>query len=49
MTRDAITTVPDPNRFSADPLADLIWKRVRNLIEQAFETELNALLARVFR
>lgn len=45
MTRDTITTLPDPNGFSADPLTDLIRKGARQLIEQALEAELGALLA----
>lgn len=43
MTRDTITALPDPNGFSADPLADLIRKGARQLIEQALETELSTL------
>lgn len=45
MTRDTITTLPDPNGFSADPLTDLIRSGARKLIEQALEAELSALLA----
>ena len=45
MTRDTITTLPDPNGFSADPLTDLIRSGARKLIEQALEAELVALLA----
>lgn len=49
MTRDSITTLPDPNGFSADPLTDLIRKGARQLIEQALEAELSALLAQCQR
>jgi putative transposase len=45
MTRDTITALPDPNGFSADPLTDLIRSGARQLIEQALEAELAALLA----
>jgi len=45
MKRDTITALPDPNGFSADPLTDLIRAGARQLIEQALEAELNALLA----
>ena len=45
MTRDTITALPDPNGFSADPLTDLIRSGARQLIEQALEAELGALLA----
>lgn len=44
MTRDTITTLPDPNGFSADPLTDLIRSGARRLIEQALEAELASLL-----
>jgi len=45
MTRDTITALPDPNGFSADPLTDLIRSGARQLIEQALEAKLAALLA----
>ncbi|EDZ48206.1 transposase, mutator type [Rhodobacterales bacterium Y4I] len=45
MKEDTITALPDPNGFSADPLADLIRSGARQLIEQALEVELSALLA----
>jgi transposase-like protein len=45
MTRDTITALPDPNGFSADPLTALIRSGARQLIEQALEAELCALLA----
>jgi len=45
MKEDIITALPDPNGFSADPLTDLIRSGARQLIEQALEAELNALLA----
>ena len=45
MTRDTITALPDPSGFSADPLTDLIRTGARQLIEQALEAELGALLA----
>ena len=45
MTRDTITALPAPNGFSADPLTDLVRSGARQLIEQALEAELGALLA----
>ena len=45
MREDTITALPDPSEFSADPLTDLIRKGARQLIEQALEAELSALLA----
>lgn len=45
MSKDTITALPDPNGFSADPLTDLIRSGARQLIEQALEAELSALLA----
>ena len=45
MREDTITALPDPNGFSADPLTDLIRSGARQLIEQALEAELGALLA----
>jgi len=46
MREDTITALPDPSGFSADPLTDLIRSGARQLIEQALEAELDALLAR---
>ena len=45
MREDTITALPDPSGFSADPLTDLIRTGARQLIEQALEAELGALLA----
>ena len=45
MGDDTITALPDPNGFSADPLTALIRSGARQLIEQAREAELCALLA----
>jgi hypothetical protein len=45
MTIDTITALPDPNGFSVDPLTDLIRTGARQLIVQAVEAELSALLA----
>ena len=45
MREDTITALPDPGGFSADPLTDLIRSGARQLIEQALEAELSALLA----
>ena len=45
MREDTITALPDPSRFSADPLTDLVRTGARQLIEQALEAELSALLA----
>jgi len=45
MTRDTITALSDPSGNSADPLTDLIRSGARQLIEQALEAELCALLA----
>ena len=45
MREDTITALPDPSRFSADPLTDLIRSGARQLIEQALEAELSTLLA----
>ena len=45
MTRDTMTALPAPNGFSADPLTDLVRSGARQLIEQALEAELGALLA----
>jgi len=45
MREGTITVLPDPSGFSADPLTDLIRTGARQLIEQALEAELSALLA----
>lgn len=45
MTRDTITALPDPSGFSTDPLSELIRSGARQLIEQALEAELTALLS----
>ena len=45
MRKDTITALPDPSGFSADPLSDLIRSGARQLIEQAVEAELSALLS----
>lgn len=45
MRESTITALPDPNGFSSDPLTDLIRSGARQLIEQALEAELSALLA----
>lgn len=45
MTKDTITALRDPNGFSTDPLTDLIRSGARQLIQQALEAELTALLA----
>ena len=45
MREDTITALPDPSGFSADPLTELIRSGARQLIEQALEAELSALLA----
>ena len=45
MREDTITSLSDPNGFPSDPLTDLIRSGARQLIEQALEAELSALLA----
>ena len=45
MTKSTITTLPDPHGFSADPLTDILRTGARDLIQQAVEAELSALLA----
>lgn len=45
MTKTTITTLPDPHGFSADPLTDILRAGARDLIQQAVEAELSALLA----
>ncbi len=45
MREDTITALPYPSGFLADPLTDLIRSGARQLIEQALEAELSALLA----
>jgi len=44
MTKTSITTLPDPHGFSPDPLTDILRAGARDLIQQAVETELSALL-----
>ncbi|WP_166418983.1 IS256 family transposase [Cochlodiniinecator piscidefendens] len=44
MTKSTITTLPDPHGFSADPLTDILRTGARDLIQQAVEAELSALL-----
>ena len=45
MTKTTIATLPDPSRFSPDPLTELLRSGARNLIQQAVEAELAALLS----
>jgi len=49
MRENTITALPDPNGFSADPLTDPIRSGARQLIEQALEAELSALLSQFAR
>ena len=44
MTKISITTLPDPHGFSPDPLTDILRAGARDLIQQAVEAELSALL-----
>ena len=44
MTNATITTLPDPSGFSSDPLTEILRSGARNLIQQAVEAELTALL-----
>lgn len=44
MTKTTITTLPGPHGFSADPMKDIIHAGARDLIQQAAEAELLALL-----
>ena len=44
MTNTTITTLPDPSGFSSDPLTEVLRSGARNLIQQAVEAELTALL-----
>ena len=44
MTNTTITTLPDPSGFSSDPLTEILRSGARNLIQQAVEAELTALL-----
>ena len=44
MTNNTITALLDPAGFSADPLTDLLRHGARDLIQQAVEAELTALL-----
>lgn len=45
MSETTIAKLPDPSRFSPDPLTDVIRNGARKLIEQAIEAELAALIA----
>ncbi len=45
MSVTTITQLPDPSRFSPDPLTDVLRAGARHLIEQAVEAELIALLS----
>ncbi len=45
MTKTTITTLIDPSGFSPDPLTDILRAGARDLIQQAVEAELSALLA----
>ena len=49
MTKTSITTLPDPHGFSPDPLTDILRAGARDLIQQAVEAELSALLKRILR
>ena len=44
MRNDTITALPNPSGFSADPLSDILRQGARDLIQQAVEAELAALL-----
>lgn len=44
MTKATITSLPDPDGFSADPLTDILRAGARDLIQQAVEAELSVLL-----
>lgn len=44
MTKTTITSLPDPSGFSTDPLTEILRSGARQLIEQAVEAELAALL-----
>ena len=45
MKNPTITPLPDPSGFSPDPLTDVLRSGARELIQQAVEAELSALLA----
>ena len=45
MREDIITALPNPSGFSAAPLTDVLRAGARDLIQQAVEAELSALLA----
>lgn len=45
MKNSTITPLPDPSGFSPDPLTDVLRSGARELIQQAVEAELSALLA----
>lgn len=44
MTKTTIAALPDPSGFSPDPLTDILRSGARDLIQQAVEAELAALL-----
>ena len=44
MTKTSITPLSDPHGFSPDPLTDILRAGARDLIQQAVEAELSALL-----
>lgn len=44
MTKTTISTLLDPHGFSPDPLTDILRSGARDLIQQAVEAELSALL-----
>ena len=44
MTKATIPSLADPYGFSPDPLTDILWTGARDLIQQAVEAELSALL-----
>lgn len=44
MTKTTIAALPDPSGFSPDPLTDIFRSGARDLIQQAVEAELAALL-----
>ena len=44
MTKTTIAALPDPHGFSPDPLTDVLRAGARDLIQQAVEAELAALL-----
>ena len=44
MAKSTITPLPDPTRFSPDPLTDILRSGARRLIEQAVGAELSLCL-----